>query len=441
MQPTRTLIMGAAGRDFHNFNVYYRENPNYKVIAFTATQIPNIEGRNYPSELAGSLYPDGIPIYPENDLVKLIREHQIDQVVFAYSDVPHEYVMHKASTVLATGADFRLMGINSTQIKSNKPVVAVSAVRTGAGKSQTTRRVSVILRDLGYQVAAVRHPMPYGDLAKQAVQRFAEYSDLDKHETTIEEREEYEPHLENGLIVFAGIDYERILRQAEQEVDIILWDGGNNDLPFFTPTLHIVVADPHRPGHELSYHPGEANARTADVFVINKVDTASAENVISVRQSLHSLNPDATLVEAASPIFIDNPSAIRGKRVLVIEDGPTLTHGNMGFGAGWVAARRFGASEIVDPRPYATGSIKDTYDKFPTIGAVLPAMGYSDQQINELQQTINQADVDIVIIGTPIDLTRVLKIEKPTQRVRYELQEIGQPTLKDILSAKFGKKE
>jgi predicted GTPase len=440
MSSIRTLIMGAAGRDFHNFNVYFRDNANYQVMAFTATQIPNIEGRNYPAELAGSLYPDGIPIFPEEDLVKLIHEYQIDQVVFAYSDVPHEYVMHKASTVLAAGADFRLMGLKTTQIKSTKPVVAVCAIRTGAGKSQTTRRVARVLRDLGYQVAAIRHPMPYGDLVKQAVQRFADYSDLDAHETTIEEREEYEPHLDNGLIVYAGIDYERILRQAEQEVDVILWDGGNNDLPFYASDLHIVVADPHRPGHELTYHPGEANARAANVFVINKVDTASAENVIKVRESLYTLNPDAAFVEAASPIFVDDPAAIRGKRVLVVEDGPTLTHGGMAYGAGWIAARRFGASEIVDPRPYAIGSIKDTFNKYPTTGPVLPAMGYGDQQIHELQETINHMDVDMIIVGTPIDLTRVLKIEKPTQRVRYELQEIGQPNLEDILSEKFGKK-
>jgi predicted GTPase len=437
MPPIRTLIMGAAGRDFHNFNVFFRDNLDYQVVAFTATQIPNIEGRNYPAELAGSQYPDGIPIYPENDLVKIVQEQAIDQVIFAYSDVPHEYVMHKASTVLAAGADFRLMGLRTTQIKSTKPVVAVCAVRTGSGKSQTTRRVSLILRELGYRVAAIRHPMPYGDLAKQAVQRFASYADLDTHETTIEEREEYEPHLDNGVIVYAGIDYERILRQAEGEVDIVLWDGGNNDLPFFVPDIHIVVADPHRPGHESTYHPGEANARAADIFVINKVDTARAEDVIAVRDSLHSLNPDAEIVEAASPIFVDDPQAIRGKRVLVVEDGPTLTHGEMAFGAGWVAARRFGASEIIDPRPFAVGSIKGTFEKYPTTGAVLPAMGYGNEQVKELEETINRAEADLVIIGTPIDLSRILKIEKPSQRVRYELQEIGQPTLADLLKEKL----
>lgn len=439
MPPIRTLIMGAAGRDFHNFNVFFRDNPNYQVVAFTATQIPNIEGRNYPPELAGSLYPQGIPIYPEDDLVELIKDHQIEQVIFAYSDVPHEYVMHKASNALAAGSDFRLMGLNSTQIKSNKPVVAVCAVRTGSGKSQTTRRVSKILRGIGFRVAAIRHPMPYGDLAKQAVQRFATYKDLDEHDTTIEEREEYEPHLDNGVIVYAGIDYERILRLAEEEVDIILWDGGNNDLPFLIPDMHIVVADPHRPGHELSYHPGEANARAADVFVINKVDTATGENVIAVRQNLLSLNAKATIVEAASPLFVDDPVAIRGKRVLVIEDGPTLTHGEMAYGAGWVAARRFGAAEIVDPRPYAVGSIKETFEKYPTTGDVLPAMGYGDRQIMELEETINHAEADLVLIGTPIDLARILNMNKPSQRVRYELQEIGQPTLEDLLQEKFGK--
>jgi len=439
MSRIRTLIMGAAGRDFHNFNVFYRNNPDYEVVAFTATQIPNIEGRLYPPELAGTLYPAGIPIYPESELTNLIQKEKIDQVVFAYSDVPHEYVMHKASQVLAAGADFRLMGPNTTQIKSTKPVVSVCAVRTGSGKSQTTRRVSLILREIGYRVAAIRHPMPYGDLAKQAVQRFADYSDLDKHECTIEEREEYEPHIDNGVIVYAGVDYEAILRQAEQEVDIILWDGGNNDLPFYVSDFHIVVADPHRPGHEISYHPGEANARMADVFVINKVDTAAPENIITVREHLHAINPNAHVIEAASPLFVDDPDAIRGKRVLVIEDGPTLTHGEMAYGAGWVAARRFGASEIVDPRPFAVGSIKATYEKYPSTGDILPAMGYGETQIRELEETIHNADVDMVIVGTPIDLGRVLKIEQPSQRVRYELQEIGQPTLTDMLKKKFDK--
>jgi len=436
---TRVLIMGAAGRDFHNFNVYFRNNADYEVVAFTATQIPNIEGRLYPAELAGPLYPKGIKIFPESDLVKLIHEMNVDQVVFAYSDSPHTYVMHKASTVLAAGADFRLMGTNTTQVKSVKPVVSVCAVRTGSGKSQTTRRVSQILRQMGYKVAAIRHPMPYGDLVKQAVQRFETYQDLDKHECTIEEREEYEPHLDNGVIVYAGVDYEAILRQAEKEVDIVLWDGGNNDLPFYVPDLQIVVADPHRPGHESSYHPGEANVRAADVFVINKVDTADPNAVIQVRDNLHSMNPNAIVIEGASPLFVDDPEAIRGKRVLVVEDGPTLTHGEMAYGAGWVAARRFGAAEIVDPRPYAVGSILETYKKYPTTGNVLPAMGYGDKQVRELEKTIKNADVDLVIIGTPIDLTRVMKIEKPSQRVRYELQEIGKPTLEDILKTKFKK--
>ena len=440
MARKRILIMGAAGRDFHNFNTYFRDNDEYEVVAFTATQIPDIEGRTYPPELAGSLYPKGIPIFPEEELIDLIEKHQVDQVVFAYSDVPHKVVMHKASAVLAAGPDFRLMGLNNTTIKSTKPVVSVCAVRTGAGKSQTTRRVSLILRDMGYKVAAIRHPMPYGDLAKQAVQRFADYSDLDKHECTIEEREEYEPHIDNGVIVYAGVDYEAILRQAEKEVDIVLWDGGNNDLPFYKSDFHIVVADPHRPGHEQEYHPGEANVRLADVFVINKVDTADPEGILTVRESLRQLNPDAIVIEGASPLFVDDPDAIRGKRVLVVEDGPTLTHGEMAYGAGWVAARRFGAAEIVDPRPFAVGSIIDTYKKYPTTGNVLPAMGYGEKQMKELEQTIANANVDLVIVGTPIDLTRVIKINKPYQRVRYELQEIGQPTLADLLEKKFGRK-
>ncbi len=437
MTRIRTIIMGAAGRDFHNFNVYFRDNKYYEVIAFTATQIPNIEGRRYPSELSGSLYPNGIPIYPESELPHLIKNYQVDQVVFAYSDVSHEYVMHKASLVLANGADFRLMGIGSTQIKSKKPVVSVCAVRTGSGKSQTTRRVSLILRNLGYKVAVIRHPMPYGDLVKQKVQRFATYADLDLHDCTIEEREEYEPHLDNGMIVYAGVDYEAILRQAEEEVDIILWDGGNNDFPFYKTDLQIVVVDPHRPGHEVRYHPGETNVQLADVFVINKVDTADPDDVIAVRERIRSLNPRAVIIEGASPLFVDDPQAIKGKRVLVIEDGPTLTHGEMSYGAGWVAARRFGAAEIIDPRPYAVGSILETYQKYPNTGKVLPAMGYGEAMTRDLETTINHSDADLVISATPIDLTRVIKIEKPLQRVRYELQEIGQPTLRDLLEAKF----
>ncbi len=376
MSKIRTIIMGAAGRDFHNFNVFFRDNADYEVVAFTATQIPDIEGRTYPAELAGNLYPAGIPIYAEEELKKLIVDFNVDQVIFAYSDVTHETVMHKASLVLAAGADFRLMGFKTTQIRSSKPVVSVCAVRTGAGKSQTTRRVAKILIDMGYRVAAIRHPMPYGDLVKQAVQRFADYSDLDKHECTIEEREEYEPHIDTGVIVYAGVDYEKILRQAEQEVDIVLWDGGNNDFSFYVPDLEIVVVDPHRAGHEIGYHPGEVNTRSADVFVINKVDTAKPEDILTVRNNLRAVNPKATIIEGASPLFVDNPAEIAGKRVLVVEDGPTLTHGEMAYGAGWVAARRFGAGEIVDPHPFAVGSIKATYEKYPKTGNVLPAMGY-----------------------------------------------------------------
>ncbi len=439
MSRVRTIIMGAAGRDFHNFNTFYRDNDKYEVVAFTATQIPNIEGRKYPAVLAGTLYPNGIDIYPESELPQLIKKFDVDEVVFAYSDVPYAYVMHKAAQVNALGADFRLMGMKETQVKSTKPVVAICAVRTGSGKSQTTRRVSKILIDLGYKVAAIRHPMPYGDLAKQRVQRFADYSDLDKHECTIEEREEYEPHIDNGVIVFAGVDYEAILREAEKEVDIVLWDGGNNDFSFYKPDLLITVADPHRPGHELAYYPGETNIRAADVVVINKVDTAKPEDIITVRDNVYSVNPEAILIEGASPIFVDNPDAIRGKRVLVVEDGPTLTHGEMKYGAGYVAAKRYGAKEIVDPRPFAVGTIAETYKKYPNTGTILPAMGYGDQQIKDLEATIAAADVDLVIIGTPIDLTRVMKIDRPSERVRYDLQEVGKPTLEDILTKKFGK--
>ncbi|GAB4506565.1 MAG: cyclic 2,3-diphosphoglycerate synthase [Anaerolineales bacterium] len=433
MEKDRVLIMGAAGRDFHNFNVYFRNNPDYEVVAFTATQIPNIEGRVYPAELAGPNYPKGIPIYPESELVNLIRDLKVNQVVFAYSDVSHEYVMHKASTVLAAGADFRFMGGDATMLKASVPVVAVCAVRTGSGKSQTSRRVAGILRDMGKRVVAVRHPMPYGDLAKQACQRFATYADMDRHHCTIEEREEYEPHLDRGVIVYAGVDYGQILREAEKEADVILWDGGNNDLPFYKPDLHIVVVDPHRPGHEVRYHPGETNLRMADVVVINKVDTADLANISLVRENVYQVNPRATVLEAASPIFVEAPDAIRGKRVLVIEDGPTLTHGEMAYGAGTVVARRLGAAELVDPRPYAVGSIVDTFRKYPNTGALLPAMGYGEKQVRELEETINNTPCDMVLIATPIDLRRVVNIKHPSQRVRYELQEIGQPTLKDIL--------
>jgi predicted GTPase len=438
MTRKRVVIMGAAGRDFHNFNVYFRDNQAYEVVAFTATQIPGIEGRRYPPELAGELYPEGIPITEEARLASIITEEQIDEVVFAYSDVPHEYVMHKASLVLAAGADYRLMGANTTRLKSSKPVISVCAVRTGAGKSQTTRHVVSTLRDMGLKVVSVRHPMPYGDLAKQAVQRFADYGDLDRHNCTIEEREEYEPHIDLGTVIFSGVDYEAILREAEKEADVIVWDGGNNDLPFYVSDLHIVVADPHRPGHELSYHPGEANLRMADVVVINKIDTADYDNVLTVLNNVRQINSEAVIIQGASPIFVDNPEAIAGKRVLVIEDGPTLTHGNMTYGAGVVAAKRFGAGEIVDPRPFAVRSIRETYEKYPATGAILPAMGYGQEQMADLEETVNRSDAELVIAATPIDLRRVIEIKKPVERVRYELQVIGEPTLRDLLIGKFG---
>ncbi|MBI4758167.1 MAG: GTPase [Chloroflexi bacterium] len=435
----KIIIMGAAGRDFHNFNVYFRDNPAYRVVAFTATQIPDIEGRVYPASLAGTIYPEGIPIYTEDRLDELIRELGADQVVFAYSDVSHEYVMHKASQVLAAGADFRLMGGETTMLRSRIPVVAVCAVRTGSGKSQTTRRVCDILKGMGKRVVVVRHPMPYGDLAAQACQRFASYEDLDRQHCTIEEREEYEPHLNRGMVVYAGVDYGHILSEAEKEAEVIVWDGGNNDLPFYKPDVHIVVADPHRPGHELSYHPGEANLRMADVVVINKVDTARPEDVEAVKASVTALNPRATVGEAASPIFVDDPAAILDKKVLVVEDGPTLTHGGMSYGAGVVAAQRFGAKDIVDPRPYAVGSIIDTYRKYPGTGALLPAMGYGDKQTQELGETIAATPCDLVIIATPIDLRRVVKIDKPCVRVRYELEERSYPDLAAVLKSRLAK--
>lgn len=433
MKRTRVIIMGAAGRDFHNFNVFFREREEYEVVAFTATQIPDIEGRVYPPELAGKLYPEGIPIYPEEELENLIKENGVDQVIFAYSDVPHEYVMHKASEAMAAGADFRLMGPKTTMLKSEKPVVAVCAVRTGVGKSQTTRRVCDTLKRMGKKVVAVRHPMPYGDLAKQACQRFASYEDMDRHNCTIEEREEYEPHIDRGIVVYAGVDYERILREAEKEADVIVWDGGNNDIPFFVPDIHIVLVDPHRPGHEMRYHPGETNLRMAHVVVINKIDTAHPEGVAEVRKSIEALNPKATVIDGASPIFVEDISLIKNKRVLVVEDGPTLTHGEMTYGAGVIAAKKFGAKELVDPREYAVNSIKDTYMKYPHIGTLLPAMGYGKKQIRDLEETINRADCDTVVIGTPIDLTKLTQLNKPSVRVRYELQEIGKPTLEDVL--------
>jgi len=438
MSRIRVLIMGAAGRDFHNFNVFFRDREQYQVVAFTATQIPNIEGRLYPPELAGPLYPQGIPIYPEEELEELVVKESIDQVVFAYSDVSHEYVMHKGSQVLAAGADYRLMGAKHTMLKSTKPVVAVCAVRTGSGKSQTTRRVSDILQEMGKKVVVIRHPMPYGDLVAQTCQRFADYGDLERYDCTIEEREEYEPHLDRGVVVYAGVDYERILREAEKEADVILWDGGNNDLSFFQPDLCLVVVDPHRAGHELRYHPGEANLRMADVVVINKIDTADLADIAAVRGNVMDINPSAVIVEAASPITVPDPKAIQGKRVLVIEDGPTLTHGGMAYGAGVVAARRFGAADIIDPRPYAVRSIRDTFEKYPSIGKLLPAMGYGEEQTKDLEETIANTPAELVLVGTPIDLRRVIHIQQPSQRVSYELQEIGRPTLVELLQERFG---
>ncbi|MFP3985643.1 MAG: cyclic 2,3-diphosphoglycerate synthase [Candidatus Bathyarchaeia archaeon] len=430
--------MGAAGRDFHNFNVHFRDNDLYEVVAFTATQIPGIEERTYPHELAGPIYPEGIPIYSEEKLPELVEKYGVDQVVFAYSDVSYEYVMHRVSLVNSCGADFRLMGPSTTMLKAKVPVVSICAVRTGSGKSQTSRKVALILRKLGFKVAAVRHPMPYGDLAKQIWQRFASYEDLDRHDCTIEEREEYEPHIANGIVVFAGVDYEKILREAEKEVDVIVWDGGNNDLPFYWSDLHIVVADPHRPGHELKYYPGETNLRMADVVIINKVDTASSEGVETVLKNVKTANPDAVIIKAASPITVDNPDLVKGKRVLVVEDGPTLTHGNMAYGAGVIVAKRLGAAEIVDPRPYAVGSIVETFRKYP-LGTLLPAVGYGQMQMKELEKTINRTPCDVVVIGTPIDLRRVLKINKPAVRAQYNLEELGTPTLEDILKKHFQK--
>jgi predicted GTPase len=433
MEQIKVIIMGAAGRDFHNFNVFFRGNDAYDVVAFTATQIPGIEGRCYPTELAGPKYPNGIPICSEEELPRLIREHDVDQVVFAYSDVSHEYVMHKASQVLANGADFRLMGPKTTMLKAKVPVVSVCAVRTGSGKSQTSRQIAKILKNKGLNVAAVRHPMPYGNLRRQVCERFASLADLDKYECTIEEREEYEPHIENGIIVYAGVDYEKILREAEGEADVIVWDGGNNDMSFYRPDLNIVVADPHRAGNELTYYPGETNLRMADVIIINKVDTADPQKVHEVKENIKSVNPNAKVLEAASPITADNPEAVRGKRVLAIEDGPTVTHGGMSFGAGVVFAKRFGAAELVDPRPYAVGSIRDAFRKYPHLGAVLPALGYGEKQVQELKETIDRTPCDVVVIGTPIDLRRIISINKPTVRVKYELKVLGPVSLEQIL--------
>ncbi len=427
--------MGAAGRDFHNFNVCYRDKKSYEVVAFTATQIPDIDGRKYPAKLAGKHYPKGIPIKAESDLIKLIYKHEIQDVIFSYSDIPFAYVMDKAAWVNAAGANFVMLGAEQTMIRSKKPLIAVTAVRTGCGKSQTTRRVCEILKEFGMQVVAIRHPMPYGNLAKQACQRFASLADLDKHECTIEEREEYEPHIDRGTIVYAGVDYEMILKEAEKEADVIIWDGGNNDTSFYVPDMQITVVDPHRAGHEMSYYPGQTNFVTADVLVINKIDTADPEDVDIVRENIAMFNPEAIVVDGASPIVVEDPGVIRGKRVLVVEDGPTLTHGEMQFGAGVVAAQKFGAEEIVDPRPYLKGSLVDTFEKYPGIGAILPAMGYGDEQISDLEATINATDCDGVVIGTPIDLRRMMKIKKPATRVTYDLQEIGSPTLIEILAA------
>jgi predicted GTPase len=436
MSRRNILIMGAAGRDFHNFNVLYRDNENYNVVAFTATQIPNIDDRKYPKELAGKLYPDGIKIYPESELVKLIKELKVDEVVFSYSDVPFEYVMTKAAIVNAAGAAFTMLGAHQTMVKSTKPVVAVVAVRTGCGKSQTSRKVVEVLRKAGKKVVAVRHPMPYGDLNAQKVQRFATMDDLVKHKCTIEEIEEYEPHVAKGGVIYAGVDYEAILREAEKEADIILWDGGNNDTPFYAPDVTFCVADPHRPGHEISYYPGNTSLRIADAVVINKIDTADRDDIQYVRENIRECNPKATIIDGASPIFVDNPEVITGKRVLVVEDGPTLTHGEMTYGAGVVAAQIYGAAELVDPRPYTVASITETYNKYPEIGILLPAMGYGEQQLKDLETTINNTECDAVIIGTPIDLGRYIKINKPYTRVRYELQEIGANTVESVLKAK-----
>src|SRR5438552_1164759 len=431
---TRVLIAGAAGRDFHNFNLVYRGREEYEVVVFTATQIPNIDGRVYPPELSGNLYPNGIPISPEDELEALIREHEVDEVVFAYSDVTHEHVMHVGSRALAAGADFRLIAPQQTELVSTKPVVAVCAVRTGSGKSQTTRHVASLLRKSGRRVAVLRHPMPYGDLSAQAVQRFERYEDLDAADCTIEEREEYEPHLAEGNLVFAGIDYAAILDRAEQEADVILWDGGNNDTPFIKPNVHVVVVDPHRPGHELRYHPGETNLRMADVCVVNKIDSATQEGIDAVLDSIHNNTDDARVVLAASPFEVDGDAEeIRGKRVLAIEDGPTLTHGEMTYGAAVLAAKQHGAAELVDPRPFAVRSIAQTFEDYPDIGTLLPAMGYGRQQMEELRETIARSDADLVLIGTPIDLRRLIELDKPALRVTYRLQELDKPGLAEIL--------
>ncbi len=431
----KIIIMGAAGRDFHNFNLNFRDNDDFEVIAFTAAQIPDIDDRKYPVELAGELYPEGIPIYAEEELVDLIKKYNIEQVVFAYSDIPHERVMHNASIVNAAGADFILLGVNQTRVKTSKPLVTICAVRTGCGKSQTTRKVVEILKAKGLKVASIRHPMPYGDLVKQKVQRFAELEDLEKYKCTIEEMEEYEPHIKMGSIIYAGVDYEAIVREAEKEADVIVWDGGNNDTPFYTSDkeLQIVVVDPHRPDHELTYYPGETNLRLADVIVINKIESADPDGIQIVRDNIREINSKAIVIDGASPVIVENPELIRGAKVLVVEDGPTLTHGEMTYGAGVIAAEKFGAEDLVDPRPYAVGTIKETFEKYPDIGVLLPAMGYGEKQIKDLEKTINKTECDTVIIATPINLLRIIKINKPSVQVKYELQEIGRPTIEDVL--------
>lgn len=434
MDRKRILIMGAAGRDFHNFNTFYRDNNDYDVVVFTATQIPNIDGRKYPAELAGKLYPNGISIEAEEKLTDLIKSKNVDEVVFSYSDVSHEYVMHKASIVNAAGAHFTMLGADVTMIKSKIPVVAICAVRTGSGKSQTSRKVVEILKAKGKRVVSVRHPMPYGNLVAQKVQRFAELDDLKKHNCTIEEMEEYEPHIAMGSVIYAGVDYGAILSEAEKEADVILWDGGNNDMPFYKPDVMITIVDPLRPGHELSYYPGETNLRIADYVILNKIVEADVDDVAYVRDNVRKTNPKAKIIEAASPIRVEDESVISGKRVLVVEDGPTLTHGEMDYGAGIVAAEKYGAFEIIDPRPYLKGTLVDTFEKYPAIGTLLPAMGYGDQQMKDLEDTINGTDCDAVIIGTPIDLRRIININKPATRVFYDLQEIGSPTLTDALA-------
>lgn len=434
MPRTKVIIMGAAGRDFHNFNTVFRGKKKYEVVAFTATQIPNIHGRRYPAKLAGALYPKGIPIYAEEELPRLITKHAIDEVVFSYSDVSFNYVMSKASLVMAYGADFKVLGIRDTMLKAKVPVIAVVAARTGSGKSQTSRKVCQDLRRRGMRVVAIRHPMPYGDLVKQKVQRYASVADMKRHKCTLEEMEEYEHHIVAGTVIYAGIDYEKILRQAEKEADVIVWDGGNNDMSFIKPDLTITVVDPHRPGHETTYYPGATNVRLADVIVVNKVDSAPRESVDTVIKNVRSVNSRAEIIEAASTITIDDPRVIRDKRVVVVEDGPTLTHGDMAYGAGTIAAKQFGASEIIDPRPYAVKSIEETYAKYPRTGAVLPAMGYGDGQVKDLETTINQTPADAVVIGTPIDLRRILKMRMPSARVTYALEEITKPDLDDVLN-------